>query len=667
MAASQSGIFSLQEFSDIGAPLVGGRLYTYAYGTTTLKVAYTDQAGSVAHAYTSDGIGGQYIALNARGELPAPLYLAAGSYDIALKDASGATIWTRRADPVDDKSSALAADLASTSDASKGAGMVGFIQSGSGAVARTAQSKLREFVSVKDFGAVGDGATDGGAAFANMEASTQQTYYLPDGQYLSGLSTLQKNYEGPGVVKLASGRAVPGTISHVMQPRYMDAMHKANAGAYSSPRNIVFIGDSITYGFGVTEANSYPCMIAQRLAMYGPGVGCETAAGASTLLRAAQSGTITSGTAGPIKQSLILDAGASLTFSVKDSDFFGFYYQRKAGAGTLTVTVNGVSVNSVNCSGAIANDVLALGSFHRTTGVATVVMSASGGPVELTGAFFSHQLTEGQLNVINQAASGYATSDFADAAVIASIGAQTPYAGAAYPVFVIALGTNDVYNPGKAVSSATYKSNLETICQGLRTYGIPVLTVPLRAVETTYQPVLESFDKYRQAVYELARKYGYFVIDLSEHDIQSTGGYQADGLHPNSVGHQLIASIYWQQLELYSTAHRMGAGSLTLEGSFTAFGGNYTVPSYDMSPGGLVSLSGLVSVGGSAKGSKLATLPTIVRPVASRLFCVAGLNGAAGASVYVQVNSDGGVVMFDYSSAALSQLSLEGITFKMQR
>lgn len=129
MTASLSGVFSLQEFSDIGAPLVGGRLYTYVYGTTTHKTAYTDKAGTIPHTYTSDGIGGQYIALNARGELPAPLYLAAGSYDITLKDSTGATIWTRRADPVDDSAaaldSAIRSDLASTSDASKGTGMGG--------------------------------------------------------------------------------------------------------------------------------------------------------------------------------------------------------------------------------------------------------------------------------------------------------------------------------------------------------------------------------------------------------------------------------------------------------------------------------------------------------------------------------------------------------------
>lgn len=43
---------------------------------------------------------------------------------------------------------------------STGSSLVGHIASGTGAVARTAQSKLRDVVSVKDFGAVGDGITD---------------------------------------------------------------------------------------------------------------------------------------------------------------------------------------------------------------------------------------------------------------------------------------------------------------------------------------------------------------------------------------------------------------------------------------------------------------------------------------------------------------------------
>lgn len=98
--AQQPGYFNLQEFTDLGALMIGGRLYTYAYGTTTLATMFTDFAGVVAHTYSSDGIGGQYIALNARGELPQPVYMPTGSYDFALKRPDGSTVWTRRADNI---------------------------------------------------------------------------------------------------------------------------------------------------------------------------------------------------------------------------------------------------------------------------------------------------------------------------------------------------------------------------------------------------------------------------------------------------------------------------------------------------------------------------------------------------------------------------------------
>lgn len=147
MSTSQAGVFNLQEFADAGTPLVLGRLYTYAYGTTTLKVAYTDADGLVPHTYTSDGAGGQYIALNSRGEIPAPLYLLEdGSYDLTLKRSDGSTVWTRRADGVAVASSVI------------------FTQSGTGAVARTAQDKMRERYSLADYGVLPGASATGAAA-----------------------------------------------------------------------------------------------------------------------------------------------------------------------------------------------------------------------------------------------------------------------------------------------------------------------------------------------------------------------------------------------------------------------------------------------------------------------------------------------------------------------
>jgi hypothetical protein len=66
------------------------------------------------------------------------------------------------------------------------ASAVTYNQSGTGAVTRTVENKLRETVSVKDFGAVGDGTTDDAAAIqAAIDAVTTNggTVYFPAGTY----------------------------------------------------------------------------------------------------------------------------------------------------------------------------------------------------------------------------------------------------------------------------------------------------------------------------------------------------------------------------------------------------------------------------------------------------------------------------------------------------
>ncbi len=167
MSASQPALFNVQEFTDNGVTLVGGRVYTYAFGTTTFKAAYTDPAGTIPHTYTADGLGGQYIALNIRGELPAPLYLGTGSYDISLKRADATTVWTRKADGVDNLVNGFVAALIAT----MGASLIGWIQSGIGAIYRTILDKLRDVTNVRDYGADPTGITNSLSAFNSAIAT----------------------------------------------------------------------------------------------------------------------------------------------------------------------------------------------------------------------------------------------------------------------------------------------------------------------------------------------------------------------------------------------------------------------------------------------------------------------------------------------------------------
>jgi len=181
--ASLTAYFNVQQFADNGDPLASGRLYTYAAGTTTQKTAYTDAAGLIPQTYTSDGLGGQYIALNSRGELPAPLFLSSGGYDIALKRADGSSVWTRRANGIDDASDTLRTDLASYTNAAKGSALVGF-DTDLAYPANTAGRSLKAVRSILEDGTVdGTGATACSAAINALIAGGGE-WVFPAGTYL---------------------------------------------------------------------------------------------------------------------------------------------------------------------------------------------------------------------------------------------------------------------------------------------------------------------------------------------------------------------------------------------------------------------------------------------------------------------------------------------------
>lgn len=93
-----------------------------------------------------------------------------------------------------------------------------FVQSGAGATSRTVENKLKDVVSVKDFGAVGDGVADDYAAFAAALA-TGNAVYIPKGTYkltqtvtVSGTkqqitcdSGVYWNYTGTGAALVLTG------------------------------------------------------------------------------------------------------------------------------------------------------------------------------------------------------------------------------------------------------------------------------------------------------------------------------------------------------------------------------------------------------------------------------------------------------------------------------
>lgn len=173
-----------------GWPLVSGMVFTFEAGTSKPLATFQDPAGLIPHKNP--------IRLDSRGE--ATIYWS-GNYKVDVRSAAGVQV---RGYPVDNFNtdpgglwnsiSGLITNLAK----STGAAMLGFIQSGAGAVKQTVQDVLRERVSITNFGGVGDGLVDNSAAALLAEARTDYVY-LPDGQFLIAPTTiLTKRYYGPG-------------------------------------------------------------------------------------------------------------------------------------------------------------------------------------------------------------------------------------------------------------------------------------------------------------------------------------------------------------------------------------------------------------------------------------------------------------------------------------
>jgi parallel beta-helix repeat protein len=254
---SPVGGVAAQFFTNTGAVLTGGKLYTYAAGTTTPAATYTSAAGVTFNTNP--------IVLDAAGRVPSSgeIWLTdSAQYKFVLKDSNdvliatwdnitginsnflnfnaleevqtataGQTVFTLAnaytpgtntlsvfVDGVNqyDGSSYSYVETNSTtvtftaglhvgalvkfttavtlSAGVTSSDLVTYLPGGSGAVATTVQAKLRQTVSVMDFGATGDGTTDDTAAIqAAVNSLTAGVVVFPVGTYLISAKIILKS------------------------------------------------------------------------------------------------------------------------------------------------------------------------------------------------------------------------------------------------------------------------------------------------------------------------------------------------------------------------------------------------------------------------------------------------------------------------------------------
>ena len=244
---SPVGGVAAQFFDNDGNVLSGGKIYTYAAGTSTPQTTYTTGAGSIAHSnpiildsggrvpsgeiWLTDGISYKFVLNNASGTLIGTYdnivginsnfinFLAEQEIQTATAGQTVFTLTTTEYQPGTNTLSVFVdgvnqygpgAQYAYTETSSTvvtftnglhvGASVKftttqtlsgGAIDSSqvvydppfTGSVATNVEAKLAQYVCVKDFGAVGDGVTDDTAAIRAAVAASQQIWF-PAGTYL---------------------------------------------------------------------------------------------------------------------------------------------------------------------------------------------------------------------------------------------------------------------------------------------------------------------------------------------------------------------------------------------------------------------------------------------------------------------------------------------------
>ena len=189
---------------------------------------------------------------------------------------------------------------------SGGSALVGFLQAGTGAVTRTLQAKGRDVISVKDFGALGDAATNDRAAIqAAIDAAVALgggKVYFPTGIYLFGSqitigagvtlvgdgptdgvgtaapSTLRRNYDsGAGIVFTGDhsglldigidGNSNAGDLVQVVGSRF----HLRNTSLIKAGQDNLRIGDNNsgnTYNSNLWRLDRLICLNAGRYGVH---------------------------------------------------------------------------------------------------------------------------------------------------------------------------------------------------------------------------------------------------------------------------------------------------------------------------------------------------------------------------------------------------------------
>jgi lysophospholipase L1-like esterase len=404
-------------------------------------------------------------------------------------------------------------------------------------------------------GLTGNVPADATLAFAAARAAHPHPY-VPQGVFsVTSLPHSGTGFWGPGRVSVNGRRVLLPTRQ---QPTNLQlALRTGLLSEIGSGAPLVVLGDSIAQGSGATSPDKHWLSLVTSFAnLYGsPGdepVLNMLAASALPFVGITTTGTMTMGANGPVAASMVLAAGASCSFSGAYESVDVFYTQ-DVGAGTLAFAFNGAAAyKTVACAGALETDKTTWsaatgGSVTGQAALGTYTITATGGPVEITGLLRLGAKAAGsapRLVTFRAARSGYTLANFT-APSITSMLKQAAFAGTGKPHVIIALGTNDAF----AVAPSLAKTRMLDLISLLKAGGATRISAlpPVRPSSAWAYPAGSSYDAAIGALTAAYREQGVRIIPTHAIDFIAEG-LTTDGVHPNDAGNERMAQVVVEAL-----------------------------------------------------------------------------------------------------------------------
>lgn len=341
------------------------------------------------------------------------------------------------------------------------------------------------------------------------------------------------------------------------------------------------------------------------------------------------------------------------------------YVQQASTGGILNVTLDGVSVGSIDTKNDGDLDFSTINSQYGSVsveigaasyGTHTIRITNAGGNVKVCGAIYQEYVNDNSAPIVfNLGRSSISLCDIPDGLL-----EQYTKTGSA----ILALGVNDQLT-GKDVTE--YRRKLDVFLSAMS-------SVLGSVVLCDFMFSLQKSDPYKTAMRDKAAEYGFPYLDFgrmwlpSKDENKFLGYLDTDGVHPTSSGHEFIAAEIMRVIGLsYDKGSAIGYSpstdntAITLTSDFSNFGSSYSPATYSMNKDGIVHLQGLIKATSAVAGySNMFSLPVSLRP-SGKLLLLANKNHQF---FEIEVGADGVVTTGAIAVSANETISLSGISFK---